>query len=152
MKNPLAVVTILLCGSGLSYAQSTFGVVHGTVKDASGAVVTQASVRLTNLGENIARDTSTNDNGAYEFQNAKPGLYAVKVTHVGFRTFTAQDLTLVARQTLRVDAALQLGEVSEIVEVQAAAGVIATDLGIPSTSVNHSWIIRILRSSTVRST
>src|SRR6267142_5077478 len=121
MKNPLAVVTVVLCGAVASYAQSMFGVVLGTVKDASGAVVTQASVRLTNLGENIARDATTSDNGTYEFQNTKPGLYAVRVSHAGFRTFTAQDLTLVARQTLHVDAALQLGEVSEIVEVQAAA-------------------------------
>src|SRR5439155_19869443 len=120
MRNPLAVVTFLLCGCAGGYAQSTFGVVLGTVKDASGGVVKQASVRLTNLGENIARDTITSEDGAYEFHNMKPVLYSVRVSHPGFRTFTAQDLTLVARQILRVDAALQLGEVSEMVEVRAA--------------------------------
>ena len=141
MRNPLVVVTVLLCGSGLSYSQSTFGVVLGTVKDTSGGIVKQATVRLTNLGENIARDTATSENGDYEFQNMKPGLYSVKVSHPGFRTFTAQDLTLVARQTLRVDAALQLGEVSEIVEVRSAAGVIATDSPAISESLNSQKVL-----------
>ena len=143
MKNPLPVVAVLFCGAAASHAQSTFGVVLGTVKDASGGVVTQASVLLTNLGENIARDTTTNENGAYEFQNTKPGLYSVKVSHPGFRTFTAQDLTLVARQTLRVDAALQVGEVSEIVEVKAAAGVIATDSPAISESLNAQNVLNL---------
>jgi len=127
MRNPFAAVTLLLCGTGLSFAQSTFGVIVGTLKDASGAVLSGASVRLTNLGENIARDTTTGGDGTYEFQNTKPELYSVAMSHAGFRTFEARDLPLVARQTLRVDAALPLGEVSERVEVQATAGVIATD-------------------------
>jgi hypothetical protein len=125
----------------LSYAQSTFGVIVGTVKDASGAVLNGASIRLTNLGENIARDTTTGGDGTYEFQNTKPGLYSVAVSHAGFRTFEARDLTLVARQTLRVDAALQLGEVSERVEVQAAAGVIATDSPAISGSLSGQKVL-----------
>src|SRR5438046_3281991 len=96
-----------------SHAQSTFGVVLGTVKDASGAVVGNAAVRLTNLGENIQRETLTDVNGDYEFLNAKPGNYSVSINRSGFRTFSMRDLTLVARQTLRVDAALQVGDVAE---------------------------------------
>lgn len=108
-------------------AQSTFGVILGEVRDASGAVIRGASVRLRNTAENIDRETVSGAGGNFEFQNVKAGPYSVTVASQGFRTFTASELTLVARQTLRIDAALQIGEVSQTVEVSTSAGVIATD-------------------------
>jgi hypothetical protein len=79
-------------------------------------LVRGAAVRLTNTAENTTRETTSDTAGNFEFQNVKAGPYAVSVTFQGFRTFTASDLTLVARQTLRIDAALQVGEVSQTVE------------------------------------
>ena len=87
-----------------SYSQSTFGVVLGEVKDGSGAVIRGARVRLTNTAENSARDVVSDGNGVYEFQNVKAGPYSVTVNSAGFRASTTTGLTLVARQTLRVDA------------------------------------------------
>ncbi len=52
---------------------------------------------------------------------------STSINRPGFRTFSTRELVLVARQTLRVDAALQVGEIAETVEVQTSAGVIATD-------------------------
>ena len=78
------------------------------------------SVRLTNLGENTSREATTSVEGDYEFQNLKPGSYSIVVNHSGFRTFRTTGLTLVARQTLRVDAKLEVGEVTETVDVEAA--------------------------------
>src|SRR5262245_57491290 len=121
------IFALFLCLASILSAQSTFGVVVGTVRDSSGAIVSGATVKLTNLGENTSRDTMTAPEGDYEFQNVKPGNYSVVVSHAGFRSFRSDGLTLVARQTLRVNAALQVGEVTETVSVQAAAGVIATD-------------------------
>ena len=84
---PVILGILLSLNPTTSYAQSTFGVVLGTVKDASGAVVGNAAVRLTNLGENIQRETLTDVNGDYEFLNAKPGNYSVSINRSGFRTF-----------------------------------------------------------------
>jgi hypothetical protein len=89
--------------------------------------VAAVKVKLVNVGENTSRESESNASGAYEFQNVKPGRYTVEITKQGFRTFAAKDLTLEARQTLRVDAALQIGEVAQVLEVAASAGVIATD-------------------------
>src|SRR5215813_1661335 len=127
MSNPFRISVLFLCLAGGAAAQSTFGVAVGTVHDSSGAVVAGAAVRLTNLGENTWQETKTSSAGDYEFQNVKPGSYSVTVNHPGFRTFRSKGVTVVARQTLRVDASLEVGEVAETVEVEAQAGVIATD-------------------------
>jgi len=123
-----AALLLGLILSGGAVAQSTFGTVLGTVKDNSGAVVPGAAVRLTNTDENTSREVSTNGNGDYEFLNALPAHYQVTVRNQGFETFPATSLVLVARQTLRVDAMLQVGQASQTVVVQETeAGVIATD-------------------------
>src|SRR6266478_1559457 len=102
MRNLPTFLAAFLCLGAAAYAQSTFGVVVGAVRDPSGAVVTGASVRLTNLEQNTSQDAKTSGDGDYEFQNVKPGSYSVTVNHGGFRAFSATGLTLVARQTLRV--------------------------------------------------
>jgi len=109
-------------------AQSTFGAILGTVKDNSGAVVPKANVKAVNTDENTSHQATTNGNGDYEFLNIMPGHYTVEVTAQGFERFSATELSLVARQTLRVDAALQVGQMSQAVSVAASeVGVIATD-------------------------
>jgi hypothetical protein len=125
-SGPLAVMAFVVASFDLG-AQSTLGVVLGTVKDPSGAVVSNANIRLTNTGERTVREAKSNSSGDYEFQNVKPGSYELLVTHDGFRGFSLKDITVVSRQTVRVDADMQVGDVSQNVEVTAAVGVIATD-------------------------
>jgi outer membrane receptor protein involved in Fe transport len=108
-------------------AQSTYGVILGNVKDPTGAAISRAKVKITQTDENASREAETNDEGAYEFQNVEPGPYLVTVTSPGFKTFSATNLLLVARQRLRVDASLEVGQISQAIEVSSSAGVIATD-------------------------
>ncbi|MBI4910581.1 MAG: TonB-dependent receptor [Acidobacteria bacterium] len=108
-------------------AQSTLGVVLGTVRDTTGAVIADAVIRLTNVGENTSRETRSNTSGDYEFPNAKAGTYLLSITSSGFRTFHATGIQLAARQTVRVDGTMQLGEVTQTVEITAKSGIIATD-------------------------
>jgi hypothetical protein len=128
LKKIFVVVFLSLCFVGSGFAQSTFGTILGTVKDASGAVVPNASLKIANLDENTTRETSTNANGDYSLLNALPARYSVTVTANGFETFTVTDLTLTARETLRVDATLKIGQMSQVVTVESTSqGVIATD-------------------------
>jgi hypothetical protein len=100
----------------------------GTVKDSSGAVVPNATVTATNLDENTTHETITNSNGDYSLVNALPARYSITFRAKGFETFTATDITLTARQTLRVDGGLKVGQMSQTVTVESTAqGVIATD-------------------------
>jgi outer membrane receptor protein involved in Fe transport len=123
-----------------AFAQSTLGVVLGTVKDSSGGVLAGARVRLTNAGQNTFQERTTNEDGDYEFQNTQPGSYLVSVTQGGFQTFTARDIVVTARQTVRVDAVLQVGEVTQTVEVSASAGVIATDSPVVASTLTSDKV------------
>jgi hypothetical protein len=105
--------------------------------------VVGATVRLTNTGQNISQDAKTGEDGSYEFQNVQPGSYTIDVNQSGFRAFRAAGLTLVARQVLRVDARLQVGEVTETVNVVVSAGVIATDSPAISESLNSQKVVNL---------
>jgi hypothetical protein len=140
-------VAVLLCACLMlatwASAQSTFGVILGTVKDNSGATVPNAKITITNTDENTTRDVVSNSNGDFEAVNTKPGHYQIEATAPGFQTSTATGLLLVARQTLRVDVTLQLGQVSQSVTVEAGAGVIATDTQTISSSINSGELMSL---------
>ncbi len=129
MKQTAVVLFLLICSLSIPLgAQSTYGSVIGTVKDSSGGAVPHATVILTNTDENTTHKATTENNGNYEFLNQLPAHYTVSVSASGFETFNAKDLLLVSRQTLRVDAQLQIGQQAQTVTVEATEeGVIATD-------------------------
>jgi hypothetical protein len=108
-------------------AQNSFGSIVGTVVDTSGAQVPGAEVSVKNLGTNATVTTKTSSSGTYSVLNLNPGTYTVTFSMNGFKTTTRNQVDVTVGGTLRVDAALQLGEVSETVNVEAAAAPLQTD-------------------------
>jgi hypothetical protein len=133
-------------------SQSTFGALVGTVHDSTGAVISKAVVKITNTDEGTARAIATDDQGTYEALNLKPGHYSVTVSVPGFQQETIQDISLAARQTSRVDVTLQVGAVTEAVNVEAqGAGVIASETSTIASSYGSEKILELptnLRAST----
>lgn len=127
--------------SGTLRAQSTFGTLLGTVKDASGAVVPGAQVLITNTDEGSSRTTATDASGNYTLVDAKPGHYTVAVSKLGFQASQVTGLELTARQALRADVTLRVGEVTQSVTVSGKAmGVITTDNSTISANYQHLQI------------
>lgn len=126
-----------------AFAQSTFGSMLGAVKDASGSVLPNATVKITNVDENTIRTVTANANGDYEAVNMKPGRYRIEVTASGFQAFTTSEVTLVARQTLRVDATLGAGRVTEQVNITANAGAITTETQTISSAFESQKILNL---------
>ncbi|MGA8237612.1 MAG: carboxypeptidase-like regulatory domain-containing protein, partial [Candidatus Sulfotelmatobacter sp.] len=111
------VSLILLVSASLSlYGQSTYGSITGSVADTSGAVVTDANVTLTNLGTQEKRTQSSGADGLFTFVNLFPGQYRIDVEKQGFKHFV-RNLTVQVQQDTHIAAALQVGEVSQVVEV-----------------------------------
>ncbi len=122
MQRGMIYVAVLYALSGAPLlAQSTLGTILGAVADTSGAVIAGCEVKITNTDEGTSRSVKTDASGNYEAVNSKPGHYAIEVSNTGFKTERVQALELVARQTLRVDVTLQLGEVTQQVQVTRAA-------------------------------
>jgi len=112
-----------------SQAQVTTGAVTGTVSDASGAVVTGAEVRLINLRTGVTQTATTSPGGDYQFLLVPPGLYAVEVQAAGFKLFRREGIVVEANRSLAVPVSLEVGGVSERIEVVAG-----TPLLEPNTS------------------
>src|SRR5260370_16469241 len=107
------IVALCLAAS----AQDT-GSITGTVKDPSGAAVPNADVVVTNPDHGINRHTTSNSGGDYTESGLPGGPYGLIVTAPGFKKYQAKGVKLDVAQKARVDVALQLGAVSEVLEVQ----------------------------------
>jgi hypothetical protein len=95
--------------------------ISGTVKDASGASIAGATVTATNTGTGIAETRTTNGQGFYSFQLLPLGTYVLTVEQTGFKEYQQTELVLDVNSALTVDATLQVGQVSEKIEVAANA-------------------------------
>jgi len=105
-------------------AQSaTAGAIVGTVMDPQQAAVIGAKVTIQNRGVDQTSETLTGGNGQYSFPSVVPGVYKVTVTMKGFRTATVPDFTIEVAKSYTLDIKMELGEVSETVEVAAGAQV-----------------------------
>jgi hypothetical protein len=133
------VVTVLLLTSGS--AQSIFGTLLGTVTDPSGAVMPGVTVTVTNQGENISRDVKTDDHGDYRAENMKAGLYTVAVKAPGFKEAVLTDIRLDARQMVREDFSLTMGQAQEKVTVEANAELVNTETQLISTSITSTEVL-----------
>jgi len=121
-------------------AQSTFGSIVGVVHDKTQAVVPGASVQIKDLEDNSTRSATSDQNGAFEFVNLKPGKYAVSVQAQGFADFKVSSAELTARQALRVDVTLNVKSQSETVEVADTVAVVNTENGVIGDSKNTAEI------------
>jgi hypothetical protein len=97
-------------------AQGTSARVEGIVKDNTGASVPGASVTATNVGTNVARTVVTDGQGAYAITPLPAGNYTLKVELAGFKP-TTSPIVLTVNQVARVDVTLEVGGVTETVEV-----------------------------------
>lgn len=125
------LLRLLVCASaiGLSVAataaaQTTTGVILGSVSDPDGAMLPGASVAAINIGTSARSDTVTDTRGAYVIPNLLPGRYRVEVSLQGFKQFVRDGLTLEVQQQARIDVTLQVGIVNETVTVVSNASVV----------------------------
>jgi Carboxypeptidase regulatory-like domain len=126
-RHPSAVFPYILAfilGALLLGAESFAGItasISGTIKDSSGASIAGATVTATDTGTSIAQTRTSNGQGFYSFQSLPLGTYILSVQQKGFKEYQQNDLVLDVNSALTVDVALQVGQVSEKVEVAADA-------------------------------
>ncbi len=123
----VAVLLTLLLRCSFSWGQVTTADIVGTITDNSGAVVPNARVTVTSLETQAVRQTTTSTGGEYVISQLPIGRYSVHVEAPGFKAITVSDTTLVSGDRARVDAQMQVGEMSQTVEVQGQAPALQTD-------------------------
>ncbi len=115
------IVATILAGAGPVVAQTATGQITGSVQDASGAVMSRVKVTVTNQDTGLTRSATTSDQGDYVVPLLPVGRYLVSAEHSGFKVAVRSDVTLSVDQIQRVDLQLDAGNLSETVEVKAAA-------------------------------
>jgi hypothetical protein len=121
-------------------AQSERGTITGTVRDATGAVVPGATVRVTNVATNVTLDTTSNLSGDYTVPGVPVGSYNVRVEKQGFRAFVLSGITVDAATSVRADATLEVGESRQTVEVAASAAQLQTQDATFATSIENTLV------------
>jgi hypothetical protein len=116
--------------------QTTYGSIAGAVTDPSGAAVAGAEVTLTNVGTSEKRTQTTKEDGLYLFPNLLPGRYRIDVGKTGFKRYSRPEVDVDVNQTVHVDAALQVGDVNQTVEVTAETPLIQTETSSLGTVVD----------------
>src|SRR6202789_1903616 len=124
----------MLLGSPLS-AQSTFGSISGTVADASGAAVPDSQVTLTSAATGAKQTYTTSGDGLYSFVNLNPGEYRLDVEKAGFKHVKRESVVVQVQQAVRIDVAMEVGAVSQTVEVTAETPL------LPPTSTSLGQVI-----------
>jgi len=133
----------LLIISLTATAQVQNGDITGTVADPSGAVIASASILVRNLNTGYEVRLQTNTTGLYTGRELSVGIYMVRVEARGFKTAQSNDIVLNAGQTVRVDFRLNIGEVSAIAEVTAAAAPVNTETSRLAQTVDSKQIANL---------
>lgn len=124
LKTLLVAVFVLLTLPGIVLAQtSATATLSGMVTDPKGATVAGAEVELLDIATNQGRKQTTNESGQYLFTSVLPGVYKLTVSASGFRQALVSSLKVEVAKSFTMNFTLQVGEVTEVVEITAGAGV-----------------------------
>ncbi len=137
-------LVVILCGlTALANAQTATGQITGTVKDASGAVLANAKVTVTNEANGFTRETATTEAGTYVFPLLPVGGYTVAVSQQGFSTSKLTGIQLTVDKIARVDIDLKVGDVSATVDVQSAALTLDTETASMGQTVTQKQVTQL---------
>lgn len=136
----LAFRLILAVTPAVLLAQSERGSITGLVTDPSGAAIASAEVVAIHRDTNTAARTTASTGGEYQAANLLPGVYRIEISSGGFKKFVHPAVVVAAGSSARVDAQLQVGQVTEQVEVSAAAVTVQTDNAKVSTQIETRMV------------
>lgn len=129
-RNMILLVLVLLL-TGLGFSQGTqSGAISGNITDPSGAAITGANITIVNdATKAVERTAVTTGDGRFSAALLPPGDYTVTVKKAGFKTYT-EKISVLLNETSRLDARLEVGTTSEVVEVRANATMVNTESAV----------------------
>jgi carboxypeptidase family protein/TonB-dependent receptor-like protein len=139
----LMVVCTCLTAAARPYAQELYGSIVGVVKDDQGGILPGAAVVIVNRNTGLRREAVTNAEGGYTFTNVLSGPYDVRITMSGFREALRSSVPVTVGQISRVDAIMQIGGVTEVVEVTSEMQLLQTDKADTRTELKPTEITNL---------
>jgi hypothetical protein len=118
------IVCVVLTSWVCAYAQTVGATLSGTLADSSGSVIPSAQVSIQNVATGVSRDVTSDHAGYYAAPNLLPGTYTITITAPGFKTEVRSDITLTVGAVQVLNISMQVGEISQKVEVTGEAPVV----------------------------
>ncbi len=149
---PAALAIMVLASGSFLHAQLNRGVITGLVTDPSHAVIGDAKITATHQDTNFASTTVSTATGNYTLPALLIGKYRVQVEAPGFKRAVRDDVELTAGATVRLDVTLEIGAVTESIEVAAKASALETESTRVSTNITNRLVedLPLVVSGTVR--
>ncbi|HZS51704.1 MAG TPA: TonB-dependent receptor [Bryobacterales bacterium] len=139
LRHGIVIACLLACAT-LLQGQTSTGTIQGQVRDASGAVVPDARVTITNLRTGVLNELRTNGEGRYVMPFLLPGDYAIAVEKPGFQRFSRSGIKLDVGQNESVDVTLAVGDVATTVQVEGTPPPLATNSSTLATVIENKRI------------
>ena len=136
----LFVLCLALCLTPALLGQGQFGSILGTVTDATGGAVPGAKVAAINTGTNVRVETQSNQVGLYQLLQLNPGSYAVEAEASGFKRVQRSAVRVQVADRITLDITLEVGSLSETVNVTAEAPALRTSDAQMGEVVNNTMI------------
>ncbi len=124
-------------------AQTPSGEISGVVTDQTEAIVAGVKVTLTNIATNAVREVQTNESGLYSFPALPPGVYTLKAEKQGFRAVERRNIEVLVGSANRIDISLQVGELSNVVEITGGAPVLQSENASIGTVIENRSIVEL---------
>src|ERR1700738_2475853 len=137
----LVIVAIAVFGAGQAQAQVAGATLTGTVKDTTGGIIPNAQLTITDVATAVTRTVSSGGAGLYSAPNLLPGTYEIRVTAMGFSTAAQKGVTLSVGAQQVLDFTMQVGQMSQTVEVTTEA---------PTVELTSSTLSAVVNATTVR--
>src|SRR3989475_1230708 len=143
---PLFLAVVLIVSMGFQYPTSLVGqgtnsaLVRGTVTDSSGGVVPGATVTMTNEGTQVSQKATTDNAGRYIFYSLPPASYTATVEAQGFKVEKRPNIVLRVGDQTDLDYTLQVGTVTQVIEITSAAPLLNTVSGSLGAQVTNRYL------------
>jgi hypothetical protein len=121
------VVAVAVWATANIHAQTGQGTIVGLISDNSGARIASVGVHVANMATNVASSLTSNEGGLYRATYLNPGKYDLVFEAPGFKKLLRSDIEVRAAETVTIDVVLEVGSVSESIEVNAAAALLETE-------------------------
>jgi hypothetical protein len=139
----LAVVIFLSVGCTTGLLGQTSGSIAGRVSDPTQAALPGTTISLKNIETGSERTTVTTGVGDYTFSEVPVGVYTISASHAGFKISSSNNVEVQVQQSIRLDFSLQVGDISQSIEIQASGALLQADNATLGTVIDNAAVTEI---------